>query len=482
MKASAKKRSKSPKKVNKKRARRQKSLRDQQLEMINPNAAGIDVASEEMWVCVPEDRVDQPQGNVRKFGAFTCDLYAIADWLQECGVTSVAMESTGIYWIPLYQVLEERGFEVCLVNARQMKNVSGRPKTDRLDCRWIQRLHSYGLLMPSFRPEDEICQLRSLLRHRDAVIRGAARHIQHMQKALHQMNILLDKVISDITGVTGTAIISQILAGERDPQTLATWRNPHIKTSEAEIAKALEGDYRDEHLFVLRQAFEAYHFAQEQLQVCDRTIEGWLQRTEKILDVRDHPLPSSTRCHRRPQRNEPTYEARSYLYEIYGVDLTQIPGFQASTVQTLLSEVGRDLTKWKTEKHFTSWLGLCPNLKRSGGKDQSSRTRKVQSRAAQAFRNAARPLARSSSYLGAFYRRMKARLGTAKAITATARKLAVIFYQMVTQGRAYKELGEDYYLKQHKQRQLKRLKKQARLFGFDLVPNTPSDSDTSALS
>jgi transposase len=476
MKASSKKRSKSAKKVNKKRRRSKKSLRDRKLEMINPNAAGIDVASEEMWVCVPQDRVEQPEGNVRKFGAFTCDLYAIADWLRECKVTSVAMESTGIYWIPLYQVLEERGFEVCLVNARQMKNVSGRPKTDRLDCRWIQRLHSYGLLMPSFRPQDEICQLRSLLRHRDALIRGAARHVQHMQKALHQMNLLLDKVISDITGVTGTAIIEQILKGERDPVQLATLRNPHCKKPEEEIAKALEGDYREEHLFVLRQAYEAYQFAQEQMHRCDQAIETWLQQTEKVIDINEHPLPPSTQIHKKPRNNEPTYDARSYLYGIYGVDLTQIPGFQASTIQTLLSEVGRDVSKWKTEKHFTSWLGLCPNFKRSGGKDQSSQTRKVQSRSARAFRAAARAIAKSHSYLGAFYRRMKARLGTPKAITATARKLAVIFYQMVKHGTTYKELGEDYYLTQQKQRQLKRLKKQAKLFGFDLVPTTEAGS------
>jgi transposase len=473
MKASTKKRSNSRKKVNKKRRRSKKSLLEQKLEMINPNAAGIDVASEEMWVCVPEDRAEN---HVRKFGAFTCDLYAIADWLAECGMTSVAMESTGIYWIPLYQVLEERTFEVCLVNARQMKNVSGRPKTDRLDCRWIQRLHSYGLLMASFRPDDEICKLRLLLRHRDALIRGAARHIQHMQKALHQMNLLLDKVISDITGVTGTAIIEQILKGQRDPVQLATLRNPHITSTEAEIAKALEGDYREEHLFVLHQAYEAYQFAQEQIQSCDQAIETWLQHTEKVLDINEHPLPPSTQVHKKPRNNEPNYDARSYIYGIYGVDLTQMPGFQALTIQTLLSEVGRDLSTWKTEKHFTSWLGLCPNFKRSGGKDQSSQTRKVQSRSARAFRAAARSLANSTSYLGAFYRRMKARLGKSKAMTATARKLAVIFYNMVKHGSTYKELGEDYYLKQHKQRQLKRLKKQAKLFGFELVPNTTTTS------
>jgi transposase len=258
--------------------------------------------------------------------------------------------------------------------------------------------------------------------------------------------------------------------------TLAKLRNAHIKSSEEEIAKALEGDYREEHLFVLRQAYEAYHFAQKQMRSCDQAVEHWLQRTEKAIDVREHPLPPSTLGHKKAQGNEPGYDARSYVYEIYGVDLTQIPGVQASTVQTLLAEVGRDLTKWPSEKHFTSWLGLCPNFKRSGGKDKSSQTRKVQSRAALAFRNAARPLARSNSYLGAFYRRMKARLGPAKALTATARKLAVIFYNMVKYGRTYTELGEDYYLKQQQKRQLAQLKKRAKLLGFDLIPSTPAGS------
>ncbi len=469
MKKSQKKRNNSPKKVNKKRARSKKSLLDQKLEMINPNAAGIDVASEEMWVCVPEERAEN---NVRKFGAFTCDLYAIADWLKECGVTSVAMESTGIYWIPLYQVLETRGVAVCLVNARQMKNVSGRPKTDRLDCRWIQRLHSYGLLMASFRPADEICQLRSLLRHREAVIRGAARHIQHMQKALHQMNILLDKVLGDITGMTGTKIIEQILAGEHDPVRLASFRDYRVRKSEEEIVKALEGDYREEHLFVLRQAYEAYQFAQTQISAGDQAIEHWLKRTEKVLDIREHPLPSVPQDRWNPRKNEPPKETRSYLYAIYGVDLTQIPGFQASTIQILLSEVGRDMTKWSTVKHFTSWLGLCPNLKRSGGKDQSSQTRKVQGRAARALRIAAQTLRNAKSSLGAFYRRLKGRLGPAKALTATARKLAVIFYNMVRYGKPYTGMSEEEYLKQQQQRQLARLKKQATRFGFDLIPKT----------
>lgn len=468
-----KKRTRSSKKVNKKRARSNKSLLEQKLEMINPNAAGIDVASEEMWVCVPEGRVEN---TVRKFGAFTCDLYAIAEWLAECHVTTVAMESTGIYWIPLYQVLEEREFTVCLVNARQMKNVSGRPKTDRLDCRWIQRLHSYGLLMASFRPDEEICHLRSLLRHREALIRGAARHIQHMQKALHQMNILLDKVISDITGVTGMAIIEHILAGEHDPMTLASLRDCRIRATEETIAKALEGDYREEHLFVLRQAYDAYQFTRTQMKDCDRAAEEWLQKTEKAIDIRTHPLPPATRSRKKARDNEPTYDARSYVYQIYGVDLTQIPGIQASTIQILLAEVGRDLTKWPTEKHFTSWLGLCPNLIRSGGKDYSSQTRKVQSRATRALRIAARTLRKSPSALGAFYRRLIGRIGPAKALTATARKLAVIFYNMVKFGKTYTDVGEDAYLKQQQQRRLNQLKKQAKLLGFDLVPNTPAAS------
>jgi transposase len=462
---------KTTQKVNKKSRKREKSFADQKLDMINPNAAGIDVASEEMWVCVPADRAEV---HIRKFGAFTCDLYEIADWLKDCGVLSVAMESTGIYWIPLYQVLEERGFEVCLVNARQMKNVSGRPKTDRLDCSWIQRLHSYGLLMPSFRPDDEICQLRSLLRHRGSLIQSAAREIQHMQKALHQMNLLLDKVISDITGVTGTAIIEQILAGERDPATLAKLRDCRIRATEDEICKALQGDYRDEHLFVLRQAYEAYQFTQQQIDACDAKAEMWLKKTEKTLDIREHPLPSEKPQPKKRGDNDPNYDARSYVYQIYGIDLTQIPGFGASTLQILLSEVGRDLTKWPTAKHFTSWLGLCPNLKRSGGKDQSSQTRKVKSRAARALRLAAQTLRNSKSALGAFYRRLASRLGPSKALTATARKLAIIFYNMVRFKTAYTDLGAAEYDKRQRQRHLSRLKKQAARLGFTLVPDAAS--------
>jgi transposase len=473
MKPPQQKRSPSRKNVNKKRRRSKKSLLEQKLEMLNPNAAGIDVASAEHWVCVPQDRAEQP---IRRFGTFTCDLYAIADWLKECGVTGVAMESTGVYWIPLYQVLEEREFEVCLVNAWYVKNAPGRPETDREDCQWIQRLHSYGLLSASFRPDDAMCQIRSVQRHRDRLIRQGVRHIQHMQKALFQMNLLLDNVISDITNVTGMAIIQRILEGERNPVKLAQLRNSHIKSTEEEIAKALEGDYREEHLFVLRQAYTAYQFVQRQIRECDREIERRLRELDKKLDASQVPLPPATQVHKKPQKNEFVFDvaARTYTYEIFGVDLTQVPGFQAATGLIVLTEIGADLHHWKTAKHFSSWLGLAPNKKASGGKLKSSETKPVQSRAARAFRQAAQALSRSQSYLGAFYRRMRARLGAAKAITAAARKLAVIFYTMVTEGKAYHELGEDYYLTQQQQRNLKKLRRQATLLGYELISTSAS--------
>ena len=445
------------------------------LGMLCSSAAGIDIASREHWVCVPENRATP---NVRKFGTFTCDLYAIAAWLQECGVTTVAMESTGVYWIPLFQVLEARGFTVCLVNAKHLKNVSNRPKSDRLDCQWLQRLHAYGLLMASFRPPEQLCHLRTLLRHRDAIIRASARHVQHMQKALHQMNLMLDTVITDITGVTGQQIIQAILAGERNPTVLAGYRDYRVRASEERIAKALEGTYQEEHVFVLQHAYAAYQFARQQIAACDQAVERALKRLDKTLDATQTPLPPSPTAPRIPPHNAPTYDARTYVYEVYGVDLTQVPGFQASTIQTLLAEVGCDMNKWPTDKHFTSWLGLAPNVNRSGGKDKSASTRKVNSRAALALRQAARAAGRSHSYLGAYYRRLRARCGPPKAITATARKLAVIFYYMVKRGAEYQELGEEYYLKRSAQRQVRRLKQQARRLGFQVSPLPPDAHDT----
>jgi transposase len=293
------------------------------MPLVHSHAAGIDVGAEEHWVCVPADRDVQP---IQKFSAFTCDLYRLADWLTACRITTVVMESTGVYWIPLFQILEARGFEVALVNARHVKNVPGRPKTDRFDCRWLQKLHSYGLLAPSFRPPEHICQLRSLLRHRDNLLRMIVKHIQHMQKALDQMNLHLHHVISDVTGVTGMRILRAIVAGERDPATLAQCRDYRIKSSPETIAKALEGDYRSEHLFTLTQSLALYDFTQQQIADCDQEIERVLRTFETKIDPEAQPLPPPTTTHRRPQRHEPVFDLRTHLYRITGVDLTQVPG------------------------------------------------------------------------------------------------------------------------------------------------------------
>jgi hypothetical protein len=265
------------------------------------------------------------------------------------------MASTGVYWIPLFQILESRGFAVALVNARHVKNVPGRPKTDRLDCRWLQKLHSYGLLAPSFRPPEESCQLRSLLRHREKLMQRSAKHIQHMQKALDQMNLHLHHVISDIPGVTGRRIIRAIVAGERDPKTLATYRDYRIKSQPETIAKALEGDYRSEHVFTLTQSLALYDFTHQQIAACDQEIARVLSTFDSLIAPEAHPLPPPMTSHRQPQRNEPAFDLRAHLYRMTGVDLTPVPGLQALTIHTVLSEVGLEMSKWPTDKHFASW-------------------------------------------------------------------------------------------------------------------------------
>jgi transposase len=435
--------------------------------IIHPHAAGIDVGAEEHWVCVPADRDAQP---VQKFSAFTCDLHRLADWLTACRITTIVMESTGVYWIPLFQILEARGFAVALVNARHVKNVPGRPKTDRFDCRWLQKLHTYGLLAPSFRPPEDICQLRSLLRHRENLIRMTVKHIQHMQKSLDQMNLHLHHVISDITGVTGMRIIRALVAGERDPHTLAQYRDYRIKSSADTIAKALEGDYRAEHVFTLTQSLELYDFTQQQIAACDQEIERVLATLGSQVDPDEHPLPLPTTTHRQPQRHEPAFDLRTHLYRITGVDLTQVPGFQAPTIHIILAEVGLNMHKWPTDKHFASWLGLCPDNQISGGKVLATGSRRVQNRASRALRMAAQSLRTSPSYLGAFYRRMRSKLGPAKATTATAHKLAKILYHMLKEKTSYRERGAEYYLHRDQERKLKQLRKQAKYLGFDLVP------------
>ncbi len=434
--------------------------------ILNPHAAGIDIGATEIYVCVPLDRAPQP---IRRFGTFTQDLLAVATWLGQCGVTSVVMESTGVYWIPLYQILEARGLEVCLVNARHVKNVPGR-KTDVQDCQRLQYLHSVGLLRASFRPPETVCAVRSLLRHRDNLVRLAAVHTQHLQKALNQMNLQLHHVISDVTGVTGLAILDAILAGERNPQVLAGQRDRRIKASPETIANALVGDYRPEHLFVLRQSLGAYRHYQQLISECDREVQRLLATFASVSDPAASPLPPATTTHRKPQGNAPRFDLRTELYRILGIDLTQVPGLNTATVYTCFAELGGNLGKFPTAKHFASWLGLCPDNRISGGKVLSVKTRHVKHRVAQALRMAAQSLYRSRSALGAFFRRMRAKLGAPKAITATAHKLARIVYHLLTTREPYAESQLVQHEAMYRRRLEARLHAQARLLGYHLVP------------
>jgi len=432
-----------------------------QLKRVNLDAAGIDIGAEEHWAAVPPGRNTEGQ-DVRRFGAFTGELCALADWLKQCGIQTVAMESTGVYWIPLYELLVERGFEVLLVDARQAKNVPGR-KTDVLDCQWLQELHTYGLLRGAFRPVDQVCILRSYLRQRSMLVSYASHHIQHMQKALEQMNLKLSHVVSDITGLTGMGIIKAILSGERDPVKLAKLRDPRCKSSEATVARALEGHYREEHLFTLQQAVELVEFYQQQMTACDRQIEGCLQQFEE----KSSETPVTTR--RRKRRRGIAFDARSYLYRMTGIDLTQIDSIEGNTALTVISEIGLDMNRWPTEKHFGSWLGLAPGSKVSGGKRLSGRTKPSANRAAAALRLAAQSLNQSQSALGAYFRRLKARLGAPKALTAAAYKLARIVYRMLKYGAGYVDQGEAVYEERYRDRLLRNLKRRAAELGFQLT-------------
>jgi transposase len=436
------------------------------LERINPNACGVDVGASELHVCVPEDRDPEP---VRVFDTFTCELYNIAAWLKECGIKSVAMESTGIYWIPLYEVLEAAGFEVKLVNAREVKNLPGR-KTDILDCQWIQQLHSYGLLRASFRPPEQITALRSLVRHREQLTSGRAMHIQRMQKALHLMNLQLDNVLSDITGVTGMRILRAIVAGERDLDTLASYRDPSCKNSLAVIRQSLEGNYRPEHLFQLKQSLALYDYHTQLIKECDQEIA---KKYQDMLSKADPPIqpPPAKRQPKQRGKKGPAFDLRTQLYQMAGVDLTAINGCNAATIQTVLSETGPDMGPWPTCGQFTSWLRLCPHNDISGGKVLKSRTQKTKNRATTALRLAAQSLTHSNSWLGAFYRRQKARLGAPKAITASSHKIARIIYHMLKERKEFVDLGADHYEAQYRKRQTKGLMKKAASLGFRLVPN-----------
>ncbi len=452
----------------KQKKRKRKVVKLESLKQINLNAAGLDIGSSEIYVAVPEDRDPEP---VRAFKTFTADLYALADWLKACGVETVAMESTGVYWIPVYEILEIRGFDVNLINARQLKNVPGK-KTDVLDCQWIQQLHTYGLLQASFRPKEDMCALRSLIRHRDSLIKYRSSHIQHMQKALHLMNVQLTNVISDITGLTGMKIIRAIVSGEQDPQKLARYRNEHCASSEEEITKSLQGNYKKEHLFALKQALELYDFYNKQIADCDTEIEKDYATFKPRIDIDKKPLKDRKRKRNRPEGNEPEFDLRSYLYKMAGIDLTQVDGINALTAQTILTEIGLDMDAWKTVKHFTSWLCLSPHNDISGGRILKSGTKKTKSRANKAFRMAAQSLSNSHSALGGFYRRMRAKHGSPKAIVATAHKLARIVYNMLKYQSEYVDLGEGYYEEKYRDRAIKNLKRKAQRFGFKLEPIT----------
>lgn len=441
----------------------------QGLSVVHPHAAGLDISSAEVWAAVPPTSTPEP---VRRFGMFTADLNALADWLLSCHVDTVAMESTGVYWIPVYEVLEARGMRVSVVNARHLKNVPGR-KTDIKDCQWIQGLHSVGLLTASFRPEAEMRALRAYLRHRASLIEHRAAHIQHMQKALQQMNVQLPLVVKDITGVTGMAIIRAIVAGERDPHRLAALRQPTCAKSEQEIAKALEGNYRPEHVFALKQALALYDAYTAQLEECDDEIERHYATIKPVISDDVPPLSPQDKpdshC-----KNAPRYDARTLLYKLTGVDLVAIAGLNESTVQTIISEIGTDMSHWPTEKHFCSWLGLAPHNDISGGKVQRSRVLKTHNRAGQAFRLAAQSVGRSPrSAYGAFFRRLRLRMGPEKATTATAHKIARTFYHMLKHRTPFHDLGADDYDRRAREREIANLRRRAGKLGLTLIPACP---------
>ena len=429
------------------------------LTITHPNAAGIDIGSASHFCAVPPDRDDEP---VREFPSFTVDLNALADWLQACGVDPVAMESTGVYWIPVFELLESRGFTVLLVNARHVKNVSGR-KSDVLDCQWLQQLMTYGLLSGAFRPAEQVCVLRSLWRQRAMLLRSQGRDVQHMQKALTQMNIQLTNVISDVAGETGQKILRAIVAGERDGQVLGALKNARIRASIDEIAKSLQGNWRAEHLFALKQALGAFDFVGTQLAECDQEIEGQLKR----LQTHDgEPIKGKQRGR---SRNAPKFDLRTQLFKMCGVDLTRIDGIDVTTAIAVISETGADMSRFPTVGHFASWLGLCPGTKITGGKVMSGKTKRCANHAAQALKLAAAALRTSQSALGAYFRRMCARMDKAKAVAATAHKLARLIYTMLTKGEEYTDKGQDYYEERYRQRVLSQLTQRAKKMGMKLV-------------
>jgi transposase len=436
-----------------------------------PCAAGIDIGAREIFIAVHHDPENQP---VRRFGTFTEDLEQAANWLQRCGVTTAAMESTGVYWIPLFEILERRGLQPWVVNARHMKNVPGR-RTDWHECQWIQFLHSVGLLRAAFRPEDQVCALRTILRHRQQLVEMAAQHVQHIHKTLTQVNLQIHHVISDITGATGLAILDAIVSGERNPATLARLRDPRVKASRETIEKSLVGNWREEHLFTLGQSLELYRFYKAQIIAAEQKIESLVEAFTPRVDPQQKPLPADRKKNRnsaklRKKAGHPApFDLRTEAYKLFGVDVTQIPGIETNVLQ-LFSEVGRDLLRWPSAAHFVSWLALCPDNDISGGRVLWRGMRKANNRAGQIFRMAAQSLHRSPTPLGDYLRRLKAKLGPAGAITATARKIATLFYTLVSRQTEFDESLWPKTDAQRQQRLERKLASQARRLGYHLIP------------
>jgi transposase len=432
------------------------------LEIVHPDAAGIDVGGSEHWVAISPDRDPEP---VRRFGCFTVDLREMARWLIDKGVRSVALQSTGVYWMPVLEVLEQHGLEVFLVNAQHTKNVPGR-KSDVQECQWLLKLHAFGLLKNSFQPSDEIRVARTLWRHRGDLVAEAGSAVQRMQKALTEMNIQLSNVLSDLSGVSGMNIMQAILDGEHDPHSLAALVMPGVKATPEDIAKSLEGNWREELLFVLRQHLELYRIYQEKIADCDLQLRKHLESSGSKVEDQSQPLGPRPK---KAARNAPGFDLRSELYRITGIDWSQINGIDVLTAQTVIAEVGAELSAFPSERHFASWLGLSPTNEQSGGRILNRHTRKVVNRATVAFRNAARTLLRSQSYLGAQYRRLRTRLGAPKAITAMARKLACLFYRLIKHGQQYVDKGTAYYEARYREQQIRALTKRAQKLGLQVV-------------
>lgn len=448
-----------------KRYRRQRGRRlPKRLDVLHPDAAGIDIGAQHHYVSVPEDRGEE---TIRRFGCYTPQLEEMAQWLKQCGVKTVVMESTGVYWIPVFRVLEAHGLEVLLVNPRHVKYVPGR-KTDVADCQWLRQLHTYGLLRGAFVPPQEVAAMRTYWRHRKELVECASREILHMQKALTQMNVQLHVVLSDITGVSGMKILRAIVAGQHDPVQLAKLANSQVRSSRDEIAQALSGHYTPEHLFVLKQALELFDVFQAKIQDCDQQLAGYLSHFESKAAPETLPVHPK-RSKRTRRKNEPHFDLRAEIWRITGVDFSRIDGIDSMVAFTVLSEIGFDVNAFPTEDEFVSWLGLCPDNAITGGKVKRRRTRRVFNRAADALRIAAQTLWHSKSYLGAYYRRFAARLDAPKAITATAHKLARIIYRALKYGHEYVDKGQQHLEKQHHERTLKSLAKRAKELGYMLV-------------